>query len=257
MFNKDSIVRESPVPLYYQLKQLLLAEIKKGSYEVGSNIPTENQLMEEFGLSRTTVRQAITELVNEGYLTRNRAKGTVVNPPKVEQRFIQVLAPYYNDEMRARGLNPKTEVLQFRELYPDDFKSDKNLADDVGFREPQMLFYVKRLRFANGEPMQIMEDYFHESCAFFRRMSIEQLQETGITRHLKDDPQTRVVRVTRYLWAAMPTKDEAALLGITVKMPLQLVVSRAYNAEGGLVQYTVGKFRSDRNTFAIELRETI
>ena len=62
--------RTVPIPLYFQLKELVLNEIKEGSYESGAAIPTEAELSEQFGISRTTVRQAIVELVNEGWLHR-------------------------------------------------------------------------------------------------------------------------------------------------------------------------------------------
>ena len=62
--------RSTPIPLYYQLKQLILKEIESGHYKVGENIPTEMQLVDHFQISRSTVRQAIKELVSEGYLKR-------------------------------------------------------------------------------------------------------------------------------------------------------------------------------------------
>jgi DNA-binding GntR family transcriptional regulator len=72
---------KSPIPLYYQLKQLLHERIRKGELRPGDRIPTEFELIEQFGISRTPVRQAIIELVHEGLLVRTPGRGTFVAEP--------------------------------------------------------------------------------------------------------------------------------------------------------------------------------
>ena len=72
---KDEVLDKTiPVPLYFQLKTLIKNKIKDGTYKSGDLIPTENELSDMFGISRTTVRQAVTELVHEGYLYRIKSK---------------------------------------------------------------------------------------------------------------------------------------------------------------------------------------
>ncbi len=89
MLTKESKIDKSiPIPLYFQLKTLIMDEIKNGTYKVGNPIPTEKELSETFQISRTTVQQAITELVQEGWLYRIKSKGTFVSQPKISQDFI-------------------------------------------------------------------------------------------------------------------------------------------------------------------------
>ena len=73
----DRIDKSVPIPLYFQLKELILAEIKEGHYKSGDLIPTEKEISDAFQISRTTVRQAITELVQEGRLYRVKSKGNM------------------------------------------------------------------------------------------------------------------------------------------------------------------------------------
>ena len=87
-----------PIPLYFQLKELVLSEIKEGNYKSGDMIPTEKEISDSFGISRTTVRQAITELVQEGWLYRVKSKGTFVSQPKITQNFIRKIESF-NDQM--------------------------------------------------------------------------------------------------------------------------------------------------------------
>lgn len=75
ILESNRIQKDIPIPLYYQLKELILSEIKNGNYPGGSMIPTESEICSFFHISRTTVRQAITELVQEGHLYRVKSNG--------------------------------------------------------------------------------------------------------------------------------------------------------------------------------------
>ena len=92
--------KDIPIPLYFQLKEIILKQIRDGTYQVEDAIPTEKELSEMYNISRTTVRQAITELVQEGWLYRVKSKGTFVRTPKISQSFIQAIGSF-NDQIRA------------------------------------------------------------------------------------------------------------------------------------------------------------
>ena len=83
--------RNSPIPLYYQLKNVLLTKIQQSEWQAGDLIPSEQELQETFGLSRTTVRQTLSELVNEGWLSRHRGRGTFVTHPTMTHNPIRRL----------------------------------------------------------------------------------------------------------------------------------------------------------------------
>jgi DNA-binding GntR family transcriptional regulator len=74
------LTRDQPIPLYYQLKTLLAKEILSGAYGTDGRLPTEHELCERFGLSRTPVTRALTDLAAEGAVLRRRRHGTFVNP---------------------------------------------------------------------------------------------------------------------------------------------------------------------------------
>ncbi len=84
-FAARTLNKEIPIPLYYQLKEILLEEIKQAA--PGTSLPTELELCEQFDISRPTVRQAINELVVEGYLTRMKGKSTLLLNPKFSKTF--------------------------------------------------------------------------------------------------------------------------------------------------------------------------
>jgi len=80
------IDRQQPIPLYFQLKTLLLESILRGEYGPGDRLPTEHELCERFGISRTPVIRALTELAEEGVVLRHRRRGTFVNPHWIPRR---------------------------------------------------------------------------------------------------------------------------------------------------------------------------
>ena len=102
MLDVTKLKKDVPIPLYFQLKELLLAEITKGTYQTGEAIPTEKELSEMFQISRTTVRQAISELEHKGWLNRMKSKGTFVSKPKFHQNFTNALESY-NDQIIKSG----------------------------------------------------------------------------------------------------------------------------------------------------------
>ncbi|MCS4585722.1 GntR family transcriptional regulator [Clostridium perfringens] len=79
------IDKNSPIPVYYQLKEMIKEKIADGTWQVGQCIASERELTEAYGVSRMTVRQALGELVQEGLLVREKGKGTFVCEPKVKQ----------------------------------------------------------------------------------------------------------------------------------------------------------------------------
>lgn len=102
MLEGKRLDKDVPIPLYFQLEKLILEEIECGNYPVGSTIPTEKELSEIFNISRTTVRQAISDLVREEHLYRIKSKGTFVSHPKLNQGFIQSIRSFNDDVISCR-----------------------------------------------------------------------------------------------------------------------------------------------------------
>src|SRR6266581_4940641 len=105
----SAIYRNSPLPRYYQLKEIMRERIRSGEWKPGDLIPSERELGEKYGISRMTARQAITDLVNEGLFYREQGKGTFVSQRKItQQRTPRTVFP---EDIRARGKRPSTRVI--------------------------------------------------------------------------------------------------------------------------------------------------
>lgn len=125
------------MPLYFQLKEVLKEKIEKGIYKPDELIPSERELIDTYGISRTPVRQALNELVAEGFLRREHGRGTFVAPKKIDQMFLESLSSF-GDEMEHKGLSFETKVLNkeivektstLQEIFGDKYQFFTELID--------------------------------------------------------------------------------------------------------------------------------
>ncbi|GAA0404324.1 GntR family transcriptional regulator [Microbispora corallina] len=138
---------DSPVPKYFQLREILLDLIENNELPIGAAIPSERELSQRFDLSRMTVRQAVDHLVSEGRLHRVPGKGTFVARPKIE---LALQLTSFTDDMRARGMEPGSRDLDRRVV-----RASAHLARQLGIPPGDAVHFIERLRTADGEPLSI------------------------------------------------------------------------------------------------------
>jgi len=241
MLDASQINKNIPVPLYFQLKELLLTEIKKGTYKIGETIPTENELSEMFHISRTTVRQAVGELEHEGWLNRVKSKGTFVARPKFQQSFTQALESF-NDQIIQSGRVPNTVVLDFKVMIPAE-----DIAAQLGLKPKEKVIYIHRKRCADNEPILMVETYLpYERCSFVMEHDLETESLYAI---LAADEKTRICKIERLIEAVEATEYDISNLGIESGKAIQQFISTGYNTFGDIIEYSISRYRGDRNTF--------
>jgi GntR family transcriptional regulator len=238
-----SIDKNIPVPLYYQLKQILLEQMKHA--EVGELIPTETELCSIFNISRPTVRQAINELVTEGFLYRLKGKGTFISRPKISQDFMMVLESF-NDEMKEKGLTPKTKVLQFQLE-----KASEIVAEKLQINEGSEVVILERLRSTNDEPIVLVDTHLPSSMV--QDILSKDLESESLYKIIERDYGYEISRAIRTIEPSIAGEYEAKLLGIKKGVPVQYIETVAYLDTGQPIEYSIAKYRGDRSTFSFEL----
>jgi GntR family transcriptional regulator len=138
--------KNSPVPLYYQLRTALLDRIKRGDWKPHQQLPTEDELAEAHHVSKATVRQALRDLAEAGLVRREQGRGTFVADTKVQ--FGPRHLTSFTEEMRDFGLRSASKVLDQR-IVP----AEPSLAARLHVDEGSDLFRLERLRVAGEEPM--------------------------------------------------------------------------------------------------------
>lgn len=252
MFSGEIIDKNTPVPMYFQLKNIILKEIEAGRLKPGDYIPTETELREQFDISRTTVRQAITELVMEGYLERDKGRGTFVSRPKMEQKFMQSIISYA-EEMRLLGFVPKTEILEMKVIPASEREEARQ---KLCIPEDGEIIYIKRLRYASDEPMVVDEVCLSTACAALLDIGPDQIAEYGLYHFLFQKNETKVMHVTRQIESVACGKKVSELLGIPKGAPVQLTTTLSYNKDEVPLEYTVAHYRGDKTKFRVDLFNT-
>lgn len=242
----ERINKSVPIPLYFQLKELILSEIKEGTYRSGDLIPTEKDISDTFQISRTTVRQAITELVQEGWLYRVKSKGTFVSQPKISQEYIRKIESF-NDQMYRMGVAPTTEVLELKTMKGTEAGDSVIKALELGTNDSVIFLYRKRL--ADGEPIVTSKTYLPlTECEFLLTHDLRTEQLYSI---LSQKEETRIFRIERIVEAVEAKTEDVNLLEIKRGKPIQYFVSIGYNAYGKPIEYTLSRYRGDRNKFEV------
>ena len=106
---RDSMNRESPIPLYYQLKEIIKRRIKSGELLPNDILEPEEEMCKKYNISRNTVRKAISELEHEGLVYKIQGRGTFIKSPKISHRFVTVVS--FTEELLARGIRPSSKLL--------------------------------------------------------------------------------------------------------------------------------------------------
>lgn len=245
MLEQNKLDKSVPIPLYYQLKTLLLEEIKSNAYPVDSMIPTEKEISEMFEISRTTVRQAITELVREGWLYRVKSKGTFVAQRKIQQDFIRRLESF-NEQIERTGRRPGTELLALEVV-----EMPERAAEAFGSAPGEKVVYLHRKRSADDEPIVTVETYLpYPKCAFLMQHN---MAKESMYNVLAEREETRICRVSRILEAVAANAQDARLLNIRTGKPVHLFHTVGYNQYDEPIEFSIARYRGDRNRFEVDL----
>ncbi len=233
--------KKSPIPVYYQLKNIILKKIKDGEYSEGSLIPSERDLGENLNISRMTVRQALNQLVSEGVLFREKGKGTFVSKGKIVQRNIMS----FSDTVRNKGLVPSTVVLRFEKI--TDRLDIKKLLD---LQEDESLYNIKRLRLANDLPIAIEEVFIPERyCPHLDTYKLN----TSLYKLLKEEYSLTISYLDNLIEADRPEKDEKKLLGLQDMTPVLRITSISHNEAGMKLFYEKDVYRSDEYNYNVRI----
>ncbi|HEX2944939.1 MAG TPA: GntR family transcriptional regulator [Clostridia bacterium] len=244
-----SLNKNIPIPLYYQLKTLLLEYINDHRENPEEPIPTEVEISQQFSISRPTVRQAINELVVEGYLYRIKAKGTFITKSKITQDFLSVLDSF-NNEMKKKGLTPSTKVLE-KEI----IKCDEKVSHALGVETGSDVIKLTRLRSADNEPVVFISTYVPYSiCPGLLSYDME---NESLYEIIEKESDMLVSRADRTLELVSAGEFEAKLLKIRKGSPIQFIESVVYLENDTPVVYSHAKYRGDRSKFSVELKRQL
>ncbi len=235
--------RNSPVPLYFQLKQVLLSRIDSGEWLTGSLIPGELELQQTYDLSRTTVRQTLGDLVSEGRLVRFRGRGTFV--AEVRKGKVTHNAAFgLHEAMAMQGFTPGWRLLE------SDWVSSPpaQVLDHLNLERGDKVYRIVRLRLANDEPIGHHTAWLPASIG--RRIDTSLLTEGESKSYLLHLPEMRHAMARRAIEAVCADARDAQLLLTTEGQPV-LAVHRLVRVADQPVEYLQARYLGSRYKYEI------
>jgi len=233
-----------PSPKYLEIQNLLLQRIKNGDYQEGQLIPKEVDLAEQLNVSRPTVRHAIRNLVQGGYLERRKKRGTIVTQTKIKQQFTHVIESY-NTEIQNNGLVAKTQVLNF-----STEKASDEVAEALTIKPNTEVYKLVRLRSADNKPVVFVVTYLPIA-------QLPDLQKIDFTHHSLYSELAKagleITHVSRKIEVHPATEEEAQLLETDIKAPIFYFHTIGFTKDHRALEYSIASYRGDLNYFMVEI----
>jgi len=240
-----AIDRDSPVPYYHQLKELLREEMTSGRWTAGTRIPSEPELCRALDVSRTVVRQALGDLEHERLLRRRKGLGTFVAEPKIHERLVQSLTGFY-DDMVGQGRTPRSRVLDQRVM-----PAPAVVARQLGLPAATRVVMIERVRYVDGEPIALVTTYLpHALVPGIERIDFA---DRSLYQTLADRYGLHLARGRRLLESIAARDVDADLLDIEPGDPLLFLRSVTFLEDGRAIEYYEARHRGDRTVLEVDL----
>jgi GntR family transcriptional regulator, N-acetylglucosamine utilization regulator len=239
------IDRRSPVPFYFQLKQLIRDEIAGERWLPGERIPSEHALCDHFAVSRTTVRQALAELESEGLLVKRKGRGTFVAEPRSSSWFLQSSHGFHDEATRA-GHEVTSRVMR-REVEP--LPQWAALALDLPTGSNGVT--LERVRYVDGELVMYVESHLLEALADV--VLGTELETGSLYGALKAQHGLEVAGGRRVVEATTARDELASLLQIQPGAAVLQVQAVSWDANMRPFECYRAWHRSDRTTIEVQV----
>ena len=212
--------------LYLKLSDMLAEQIMDGTLPEGTLLPSERELCQMHGISRTTVRQALQDLSQKGYSRAIHGKGTVVIRPQIRQELRSIYS--FDEDMRRLGKKPETQIMDFVEIVPTG-----TVAAMMQLPSGESVYRIMRLRLTDNEPMLLETNYL--PCQRFPEFSRDMLENQSLYRVLTSKYALNIDVAEETFEPVLLRPLEAQMLG-TSQGALGMLVERISYEDGKVVE---------------------
>lgn len=237
-------LRVGPIPLYFQLEQHLRARLEAGEFREGAGFPTEQQLCEEYGVSRITVRRALDGLLAAGLISRRRGVGTFVVDPVEPVKSVTLVGSLDDIVAPAKDLSHTTLSRRMVAATP-------LVLQALGLRRGARVLRLETIVHSAGQPFAYGEFFFPEAVA----LSLGDAQVDGLTPIALVERRIgqHIVRARQTVDPALAEPVVANALGLKAKSAVLRVVRTYYAQDGSAVETAVMRYHPERYRYTVEL----
>jgi GntR family transcriptional regulator len=239
------IDQNSPVPLYYQIHNIILEKIDAKEFVPHQQIPSEDELASMFEVSRMTSRQAVLKLLNEGRIYRKRGQGTFVAEPKIERKVARLTT--FEADMKEAGLRPKAVVIQ-----KNTIKAVDEVKKVLKLEEEEPVVKTVRLRLANDQPIAIAISVVPvKVCPSLEEETLEGV--ISLTMFMEEKYGLKIAYAEQKIQAIRANSYQSKLLKTKKGNPLLQLHRVFYSSDHTPVGLFESFYRGDRYVFTSTL----
>jgi GntR family transcriptional regulator len=232
------------VPLYAQIEAVLASSIADGTLPSGSQLPSEDSLIERFEVSRTTIRKTIQNLANRGLIEIKRGKGTFVTQPKITQELTELSG--FVEDMQALGRKPSARLVS-KEIIAANEAVARKLALVTG----ALVVRIQRVRLADGIAVSFDETFLPREIG--EKIMANNLEVEPIFSLLEQKYNLPLVEAEYRMEAVSAEASVAEALDIEIGSPIFLIERTSYCAGDRPIDYEKLYYRGDQIQFVTRL----
>lgn len=238
----DIIDKESKTPLYIQLMNILINKIEH-YMEENEQLESERDICVKYGVSRTTVRQALDELEKNKYIYKIQGKGNFVASKVVEQQLTKVSS--FTQDMKKAGKTPTSKILNF-----EIQEADHSISKKLKIEEKELIFKIVRIRFADEIPMIYEITYLPYER--FKKLNKSIIEEMPLYEAFEKNFNIKIKSAEESIESVLISKLESVYLGIDVGSPA-LKFKRVTYENKNIIEYTITIARGDKFKYRVTL----
>lgn len=236
-------LKNSKLPLYYQLAEKITEEIKNKNLKEDEKIPSEREYCERYKVSRSTVREAVKHLEQTGHLYRVQGKGTFVSPKMMKQNLLEFYS--FTEEMKKIGKTPSSIIKSFKII-----TADKETAEKLNIQSESKIYSLERIRLADEVPIMVERTYL--PLVRFPRLTKNDFIKNPMYTVFINEYNVIFEKAVEKFSVAYPTSSIQKKLSLTPNIPCIKLERTTYEKEK-IIEYTVGIIRGDRFQFEVIL----
>ncbi|MDX8045638.1 GntR family transcriptional regulator [Gracilibacillus sp. S3-1-1] len=237
------IDKQSQVPIYHQIEEHIKAKIENGEYQPGDALPSEREYAEQLNVSRMTVRQAITNLVNEHYLKRIKGRGTFITERKFEQHLNGLTS--FTEDMKVRGMKPSNKLVHF-EIVP----ATTEISEQLHIAAHTPVYEIKRIRLAENIPMALERTYIP---ANLMKGLTDDIVQHSIYQYVEEELALKLGKARQIFEATLANEEESTLLEIPEESPILSITRITKLVDGTIFEVVQSAYRADQYKFILDL----
>lgn len=206
-------------------------------------LPSERELSEIYGVSRTTVRLALQELEHMGFIYKKHGKGTFVS--SISDSILNLSGAYsFTEQMKSLGKVPETKILDFNII-----KANKYFSENLDIHQGTQLIKIKRLRLADGKPMMVERTYLPYKK--FNTLTKKMLEEKPMYDIFSDTYKEIVKYAEEEFYASIVGANDSLLIEVPEGAATLNLVRKTYNVTNEVIEYTLSVARADQFRYKI------